>query len=118
MSSRSGSSRCCLRNLGIAVTPSATTGWLWRASRTGRTGIPRRDLPRDQFGPWQTVWKRHRLYAGDGTWDRVLMRIPGDADAAGKINWVVPIEATIARAHQHRTSITRPKQDTGGGIES
>lgn len=25
------------------------------------------DLPRQVFGPWQTVWKRHRRYAEDGT---------------------------------------------------
>src|SRR5690625_5585151 len=33
-------------------------GIIYRA----RTGIPWRDLPRDRFGPWQTVWKRHYLY--------------------------------------------------------
>lgn len=37
-----------------------------------RTGIPWRDLPRGAFGPWQTVWKRHKKSADDGTWDRVL----------------------------------------------
>ena len=31
-----------------------------------RTGIPWRDLAREVFGPGQTVWKRHRRYAGDG----------------------------------------------------
>ena len=46
-----------------------------------RTGIPWRDLP-ERFGPWQTVWKRHRRYAVDGTWDRVLMQILAEADAA------------------------------------
>ncbi|MEV6229711.1 transposase [Saccharopolyspora shandongensis] len=30
-----------------------------------RTGIPWRDLPREPFGPWQSVWKRYRRYAGD-----------------------------------------------------
>ncbi|AFU02880.1 transposase [Nocardia brasiliensis ATCC 700358] len=30
-----------------------------------RTGVPWRDLP-EVFGPWQTVWKRPRRYAGDG----------------------------------------------------
>ncbi len=82
-----------------------------------RTGIPWRDLPREEFGPWQTVWKRHRRYAGDGTWDRVLAWILADADAAGKIDWSVSVDATIARAHQHATNTTRPEQDTGGGIE-
>lgn len=28
-----------------------------------RTGIPWRDLPRERFGPWQTVWKRRRYGA-------------------------------------------------------
>ncbi|MGY2087940.1 IS5 family transposase [Nocardia gipuzkoensis] len=32
-----------------------------------RTSSPWRDLPQE-FGPWQTVWKRHRRYAADGTW--------------------------------------------------
>ena len=82
-----------------------------------RTGVAWRDLPAS-FGPWQTVWKRHRRYAGDGTWDRVLTRILAEADAAGKIDWAVSVDATIARAHQHATNTTRPEQDTGGGIES
>ncbi len=37
-----------------------------------RTGIPWRDLPREEYGPWQTVWKRHRRYSADGTWDTIL----------------------------------------------
>ena len=80
-----------------------------------RTGTPWRDLP-EQFGPWQTVWKRHRRYAGDGTWDRVLARLT-DADAAGQIDWTVSVDATVNRAHQHATSTTRPEQDTGGTFE-
>jgi transposase len=82
-----------------------------------RTGIPWRDLPREQFGPWQTVWKRHRRYAADGTWDRVLARLLAEADAAGLVDWTVSVDATINRAHQHATNTTRPEQDTGGGIE-
>ncbi|WP_228001643.1 transposase [Nocardia australiensis] len=31
-----------------------------------RTRTPWRDLP-EVFGPWQSVWKRHRRYAADGT---------------------------------------------------
>ena len=79
-----------------------------------RTGIPWRDLPREQFGPWQTVWKRHRRYAGDGTWDRVLTDVLAAADAEQKIDWTVSVDATIARAHQHGTNTRRPEQDTGG----
>ncbi|WP_179205330.1 transposase, partial [Mycetocola reblochoni] len=46
-----------------------------------RTSTPWRDVPRAEFGPWQTVWKRHRRYAGDGTWDRVLQALLSQADA-------------------------------------
>ena len=45
-----------------------------------RTGIAWRDLPAE-FGPWQTVWKRHRRLAGDGTWDRVLAELLADQPA-------------------------------------
>ena len=82
-----------------------------------RTGIPWRDLPREEYGPWQTVWKRHRRYAEDGTWDRVLTQILAEADAEGKIEWSVSVDATIARAHQHASNTTRPEQDTGGLLE-
>jgi transposase len=82
-----------------------------------RTGIPWRDLPRLQFGPWQTVWKRHRRYAADGTWDRVLADLLAEADARGELDWAVSVDATINRAHQHATNTTRPEQDTGGRFE-
>lgn len=82
-----------------------------------RTGIPWSDLPREQFGPWQTVCKRHRRYAGDGTWDMVLAAPLAQADAGGKIEWTVSVDATINRAHQHATNTTRPEQDTGGAVE-
>jgi transposase len=82
-----------------------------------RTGIAWRDLPRSEFGPWQTVWKRHRRYAGDGTWDRALQQLLTSADAAGEIDWDVSVDATIARAHQHATNTTRPDQNTGGFLE-
>ena len=82
-----------------------------------RTGIPWRDLPREVFGPWQTVWKRHRRYAGDSTWDRVLGRLLAEADAAGKVDSRLSVDATITRAHQHATNTTRPEQDTGGSLE-
>jgi transposase len=79
--------------------------------------VPWRDLPRSEFGPWQTVWKRHRRYVADGTWDRVLMRLLTMADAGGQLDWTVSVDATINRAHQHATNTTRPDQDTGGRVE-
>lgn len=78
-----------------------------------RAGIPWRDLP-ERFGPWQTVWKRHRRLSKDGTWDRVHARLLAEADAAGGIDWSVAVDSTINRAHQHGTNLTR---GTGGSFE-
>ena len=83
-----------------------------------RTGIPWRDLPREEFGPWQTAWKRHRRYAADGTRDQVLAQLLAEADAAGEIEWAVSVDSTISRAHQHGTDTARPDQPTGGSFES
>ncbi|MFJ9473395.1 IS5 family transposase, partial [Streptomyces caniferus] len=66
-----------------------------------RTGIPWRDLP-DRFGSWKTVWARHRRWAADGTWDRVLGVMLARADDGGLIDWRVAVDSTITRAHQHR----------------
>lgn len=78
-----------------------------------RCGIAWRDLP-EAFGPWQTVWTWHRRLAGDGTWDRVLARLTAAADSAGKLDWSLSVDSTIARAHQHATNIART---TGGFVE-
>lgn len=53
-----------------------------------RTGIPWRDLPAG-FGSWKTVWSRHRRWAADGTWDRVLGVLLARADDDGLIDWRV-----------------------------
>ncbi len=85
-----------------------------------RTGVPWRDLPAE-FGPWQTVWKRHRRFSLDGTYDRLLTELQVQADAAGELDWQVSIDSTIARVHQHgataRRSLSRPTSHTGGAVE-
>ena len=77
-----------------------------------RTGIAWRDLPED-FGPWQTVWKRHRRFSLDGTWDKLLTRLLAEADAAGEIDWSVSVDSTITRAHQHSATLPRHTGGTG-----
>ncbi len=52
--------------------------------------------------------------AGDGTCDKVLVRLTAAADAAGLVDWSLAVDCTIARAHQHATNTTRL---TGGWIE-
>ncbi len=76
-----------------------------------RCGIAWRDLP-SSFGPWQTVWKRHRRFSGDGTWDKVLAALLTQADAAGEIDWSVSVDSTINRAHQHGTNLPRGEKTT------
>lgn len=57
-----------------------------------RSGIAWRDVPTD-FGPWQTIWKRHRRYAGDGTWDKILASLLAHADANGLVDWTVSVDS-------------------------
>jgi len=46
-----------------------------------RTGLAWRDLP-ESFGPWQTIWKRHKRFSADGTWDKIHAHLVAEADAA------------------------------------
>ena len=82
-----------------------------------RTGIAWRDVP-ERFGPWQTVWKRHHRFSGDGTWDRIHTALLAHADAAGEIDWTVSVDSSINRAHQHGTNLPRATTGTGGTVES
>jgi transposase len=65
-----------------------------------RTGVQWRDLP-ERFGPWKTVYERHRLWSGDGTWERLLQQVQAAADAAGDVDRDISVDSTIVRAHQH-----------------
>ncbi|WP_416370521.1 IS5 family transposase [Streptomyces sp. PR69] len=74
-----------------------------------RTGIPCQDLPA-RFGSWKTVWARHRRWAADGTWDRVLGVLLARANDDGPIDWQVAVDSTITRAHQHAANTRRPEK--------
>lgn len=72
-----------------------------------RTGAPWRDLP-ERFGPWKTVYERHRRWSADGTWDRIFAAVLADADAEGRIDWsMVSVDSTSCRAHQHAAGARR-----------
>ncbi|WP_406191081.1 IS5 family transposase [Streptomyces sp. NBC_01017] len=71
-----------------------------------RTGISWRDLP-ERYGPWKTVYTRFRRYALDGVFTRALQTIQAHADAADGIDWLVQIDSTIVRAHQHPAATGR-----------
>ncbi|MFK4116195.1 IS5 family transposase [Microbacterium sp. NPDC006705] len=84
----------------------AVEGMTWKY----RTGAPWRDVP-ERFGKWNSIYKRFNRWAEDGTWEKLLAEVQKQADAAGKIDWVVSIDSTIARVHQHGATL---KRDTGG----
>ena len=81
-------------------------GVLFRA----RTGVPWPDLP-ERYGPWQTVYERHRRWSSDGTWTALLQELQMEADAGdpdagharevARREWAVNIDSTSCRAHQH-----------------
>lgn len=98
-------------------------GVLFRA----RTGVPWPDLP-ERYGPWQTVYERHRRWSADGTWRRILGGLQIEADAADpdgslaqtvkeesrrrRREWAVNIDSTSCRAHQHAAGARRrPPRD-------
>ena len=73
-----------------------------------RCGLAWRDLPAS-FGPWQTVWKRHRRFSQDGTWDKIHQALLARADEARELEWTVSVDSTVNRAHQHATNLPREK---------
>jgi transposase len=69
---------------------------LWKL----RTGAPWRDLP-ERYGPWKTAHERLRLWTKDGTWARILDRVIVKDDAVGDLEWIISVDSSVVRAHQH-----------------
>jgi hypothetical protein len=65
-----------------------------------RTGAPWRDLP-ERYGPWKTAHERLRRWTADVTWDRLLDEIVVKDKAVGNVEWVLSIDSSAVRAHQH-----------------
>lgn len=65
-----------------------------------RTGVPWRDVP-SHYGPWKTVYKRHRRWSADSTWDKILRSLLAHADAEDRIDWSMvntrPVHARLPR---------------------
>jgi transposase len=65
-----------------------------------RSGAPWRDVPA-RYGSWRSIYTRFRRWAVDGTFQNLLKALQADADARGNVDWLVSIDSTITRAHQH-----------------
>jgi transposase len=100
-------------------------GILWKL----RTGAPWRDLP-ERYGPWPTCYDRFIRWRQDGTWDRLLAHAQTKSDAVGELAWVISVDSTSVRAHQHAagagkrlaradvkrgSTVTRPRRSAGPG---
>ncbi|WP_420814497.1 IS5 family transposase [Kineococcus vitellinus] len=84
-----------------------------------RTGSPWRELPAE-YGPWQTAYDRFARWAADGTWQRLLEAVQAEADASGKLDWLVAVDSTMVRVHQHgaNTSRSTPPGGSDGADEA
>lgn len=71
-------------------------GILWKL----RTGAPWRDVP-ERYGPWKTAHERLRRWTMDGTWEKILADAVVINDASGHVEWIISVDSTVVRAHQH-----------------
>jgi transposase len=55
----------------------------------------------EKYGNWRGVYDRLRMWAVDGTWERVFTALMAQADADEEPTWAVSVDSTIVRAHQH-----------------
>ncbi|MGW7042126.1 IS5 family transposase [Streptomyces avermitilis] len=55
----------------------------------------------EKYGNWRGVYNRLRMWAVDGTWEQVFTALMAQADADKELDWVVSVDSTIVRAHQH-----------------
>lgn len=66
-----------------------------------RTAAPWRDLPEDEFGPWETIYGLFNAWNANGMLDEILDRLRTSFIDAGLIDpqlWCV--DGTMVRAHR------------------
>ncbi|MFD4974978.1 hypothetical protein [Streptomyces sp. NPDC058424] len=54
-----------------------------------------------KYGNWRGVYNRLRMWAADGTWERVFTAVMAQANEAENLDGAVSVDSTIVRAHQH-----------------
>jgi transposase len=66
-----------------------------------QSGAPWRDLPEEEFGPWETIYGLFNTWNADGKLDEILARLQTsfiDADKLDNKLWC--IDGTVVRAHR------------------
>jgi transposase len=66
-----------------------------------RSGAPWRDLPEEEFGPWETIYGLFNAWSSDGTLNKILRCLQTAVIDDGRIDgklWC--IDGTIVRAHR------------------
>jgi transposase len=71
-----------------------------------RTGCPWRDVP-ERYGTWQSVYGLFRTWQLADRWAAIVTRLQALSAEAGLIEWVVSVDSTINRAHQHAAGARR-----------
>jgi transposase len=71
-----------------------------------RTGCPWRDVP-ERYGTWQSVYGLFRARQLAGRWTAILTGLQAISAEAGLIEWVVSVDSTVNRAHQHAAGARR-----------
>jgi transposase len=74
-----------------------------------RTGCPWRDVP-ERYGSWQSVYGLFRAWQLAGRWAAILGGLQAMSAEAGLIEWVVSVDSTVNRAHQHAAGARRHPQ--------
>jgi putative transposase len=74
----------------------------------------------EEFGACKSIWKRHRLWSTDGTYEKIFEAVRDalpeqDCDVVELLS----VDSTIVRAHQHAAGarFSGPEVLTGGCIE-
>ncbi|WP_406154787.1 transposase [Streptomyces canus] len=71
-----------------------------------QTGTRWAHLP-ENFGNWRGIYNRLRMWAVDGTWERVCTALTARADADEDLAWALSVDSTIVRAHQHAAGTSK-----------
>ena len=76
-----------------------------------RSGVAWQDVP-ERYGSWRSLHTRFRRWAADGTFTAMLAVVQARADAAGDIDWLISVDSTIVRAHQHAAGLEKGASGT------